>query len=161
MSEQPTVADETAAAVTAAYPGLRQAHPFSLGQPLADVHVEANGGARFAWRDYEVHVETGPPGHLNTDDVEDESLQRQVRARAVLLATETMGVPVRGHVEWEVTNPRPELGFPVAYVVAAADLRDPRFSSAVLAAVGLALDYAVIATRCAAQAAEAAVAKAP
>ncbi|MFB7673199.1 hypothetical protein ACFC26_17495 [Kitasatospora purpeofusca] len=48
MSEQPTVADETAAAVTAAYPGLRQAHPFSLGQPLADVYVEANGGARFA-----------------------------------------------------------------------------------------------------------------
>ncbi|MGK4581764.1 hypothetical protein [Kitasatospora sp. HPMI-4] len=156
MPEQLSVAEQTAAAVAAAYPGLRQRHPFSVGNRLADVQVEASGKARYAWKGYEVHVQVGQPSHLN-DDPEDESLQCEVRAVAVLLATEVMGLPVRGHVEWEMTNPRPEVIFPAAYVVAAADKQDPRFASAVLAGVGLALDYASAATHLAGQVAEAAV----
>jgi len=55
-------------------------------------------------------------------------------------------------------NPRPEIVFPPAYSVGAAELTDPRLASAVLATVALALDYTRIATehavRTAADAAE-------
>ncbi|MEU1824204.1 hypothetical protein ABZ502_17475 [Streptomyces abikoensis] len=142
----PSPAEATAAAVAADYPGLRQAHPHSIGRPLADVRLDGLS-ARYSWKKYDVHVTVGPEGHLNTGDVEDQSLQRQVRAHAALLVTEVRDAPaVRGHVEWEMDDLRPEIVFPPAVCAAAADLTDPRLASAVLATVARALDYAKIAT---------------
>ncbi|MFE3629517.1 hypothetical protein [Streptomyces goshikiensis] len=151
-------AEQTAASVADAYPGLRQVEPFSIGgEPLAVLRLAPNLTARYRWGGYDVHVRVGPEDHLRRDDPDDASLQRQVRAHATLLVGEVVQGKVRGHVEWEVFNPRPEIIFPAAFSAAAASLDDPRLASAVLATVALALDYARIATgRAGRQAAEAA-----
>ncbi|MFG2986190.1 hypothetical protein ACGFYQ_33900 [Streptomyces sp. NPDC048258] len=151
-------AEQTAAAVTADYPGLRQTQPFSVGSPLAAVTLGPDGTARFSWGGYEVHVAVGPSAHLNSDDVEDTVLHRQVRAHATLAVHGLHEATTRGHVEWDVASTVPEVLFPAAYAVAAADRDDPRFASAVLATAAKALDHARIATaqagQSAAQAAE-------
>ncbi|MFJ5635055.1 hypothetical protein ACIQF5_20760 [Streptomyces goshikiensis] len=140
------VAAQTKAAVLAAYPGLRQSHPRNFADDQLTVLLDGRT-AQYTWGPYKVHVTVGPEAHLNTDDQEDTSLQRQVCAYATLLDTNLMGVSSRGHVEWDITNPRPEVIFPAAFTAAAADRDDPRFTSAVLATVAKALDYALLATR--------------
>ncbi|MEU7162034.1 hypothetical protein AB0A98_37320 [Streptomyces chrestomyceticus] len=142
----PDPAEQTATAVAAAFPGLRQAEPYSLGQPLSAVQLTPRRTARYTWGPYDVHVAVGPEDHLNREAPEDASLQRQVRARAALLATGVKDADLRGHAEWRFDNNRPEVLFPEAFSAAAADQDDPRFASAVLATVALALDYARIAT---------------
>lgn len=143
----PDPAEQTAAAVTAEFPGLRQAHPHSIGEhrPLSAVQLDGQT-ARYRWGPYDVHVTVGHEAHLDTDTPESTSLQRQIRAHATLLIHEVVDASTRGHVEWDITNPRPELIFPAAFSAAAADQGDPRFASAVLATVAKALEYARIAT---------------
>ncbi|MFF4531676.1 hypothetical protein ACFY1P_20690 [Streptomyces sp. NPDC001407] len=148
----PGLAEQAAAALAADFPGLRQSHPHVIGGALADVQMEpgANGlTARYTWELYTVYVHVGREDHLNRDDPEDRALHREIRAHAALLApsvTGTEDATVRGHVEWPVLNPRPEMIFPSAYAVATADRSDPRFASAVLVTVGMALDNALLAT---------------
>ncbi|MFE4309200.1 hypothetical protein ACFRR6_24485 [Streptomyces sp. NPDC056891] len=141
----PDPAAQTKAAVVAAYPGLRQSHPRSFTGDQPTVLLDGLT-ARYSWGPYEVHVTVGHEAHLNTNDSEDLSLQRQVRAHATLLVTNLTAISTNGHVEWDVANPRPELIFPAAFTAAAADRDDPRFTSAVLATVMKALDYARHAT---------------
>jgi hypothetical protein len=158
VTDTDSPAEVTAAAVAGEYPGLRQVHPHALGVPLADVRLDPSGAARYTWSGYEVHVTVGPEAHLNADDTDSTSLQREVRAYATLLVTDVRDATTRGHVEWDMTNPRPDMLFPAAFSAAAADPADPRYASAVLATIGKALDCARIATahagRRAAEAAE-------
>ncbi|MFD5819371.1 hypothetical protein [Streptomyces sp. NPDC127038] len=135
----------TAAMLAAAFPGLRWAYPSAIGQALADVQLDANGTARYAWAGYEVHVSVAHEDHLDGNP-ESNALHRQVRAHCVLLVPGVADALSRGHVEWDMANPRPEVVFPAAYAVATADSSDPRFASAVLATVGRALDHVRIAS---------------
>ncbi|RLU82528.1 hypothetical protein CTZ27_29810 [Streptomyces griseocarneus] len=152
-----SLAEQAAAALAADFPGLRQSHPHVIGGALADVQMEpgvAGLTAQYSWELYTVYVDVGHEVHLNRDDPEDRSLHRQVRGHAALFATSVTGTDdatVRGHVEWPMLNQRPELSFPAAYNVATADRSDPRLASAVLVTVGMALDYARIATQQAVQ----------
>ncbi|WP_332758300.1 hypothetical protein [Streptomyces sp. MT206] len=139
-------AEQTAATVTAAYPGLRRTSPLRPGAPLTEVELDHRLTTRYSWHGYEVDVHVGPPEHLNREDVEDTSLQRQVRAVATLVVLDVQGATAPGHVEWDLANTRPELVFPAASSAAAADTGDPRFASAVLATVARALEHARIAT---------------
>ncbi|WP_424892216.1 hypothetical protein [Streptomyces sp. XH2] len=151
------LAEQAAAALAADFPGLRQSHPRVIGAPLADVQLEPGADgltARYTWELYTVFVHVSHEDHLNRDDPEDRSLHREVRAHAALLAasvTAAEDTKVRGHVEWPMLNQRPEMIFPAAHTVATADRSDPRFASAVLVTVGMALDHATIATQHAAQ----------
>ncbi|MFD7663537.1 hypothetical protein [Streptomyces sp. NPDC059788] len=142
----PAPAEQTAAAVAAAYPGLRQAEPHNIGDPLSTVNLNPDLTARYTWGGYDIHVAVGHEDHLNRADVEDRSLQREVRAYATLPVPKVVDAEVRGHVEWGMRNPRPDIRFPTAYSAAAAALDDSRLASAVLATVALALDYMRIAT---------------
>lgn len=148
MSDNASPVEQTAAALGAAFPGLRQVHPYVIGRLLTDVRLDAKGAARYAWAGYEIHVAVGHEDHLD-DDPDSTALHRQVRAHATLLVPGVVNADSRGHVEWDMTNPRPEIFFPAAYSVATADRSDPRFASAVLATVARALDYARISTGCA------------
>ncbi|MFF1481427.1 hypothetical protein ACFVYD_28410 [Streptomyces sp. NPDC058301] len=103
----PTLAEQTATAVTTAFPGLRQSAPYSVGKPLAAVTLEAASTARYTWGPYEVHVAVGQEDHLNRDDENDTSLQRQVRAHAVLAVADLTAPDVRGHVEWQMQHDAP------------------------------------------------------
>ncbi|ATM24668.1 hypothetical protein SMD44_p10169 (plasmid) [Streptomyces alboflavus] len=155
----PSVAEQTAHAVAAAYPGLHQSAPYSIGKPLSAVQLAPDLTARYSWGPYEVHVKVGPGGHRNTDDPEDTSLQRQVQAHATLLVTEISRAEeaqVRGHVEWPMYAHNPQIMFPAAHNAAAENLKDPRLASAVLATVAQALDFTQLATRLAAHKADAA-----
>ncbi|QKZ20301.1 hypothetical protein [Streptomyces chartreusis] len=148
VPEEPAAAnpaEQTAAELAAAFPGLRQAHPYAVGRALVDVQLEPNGTARYAWAGYDVHVTVGHEDHADRDP-DSTALHRQIRAHATLLVQEIFHTTPRGHVEWDMTNPRPELVFPAAYTVATADRSDPRFASAVLVTVAMALDYARLAT---------------
>ncbi|KAB7835562.1 hypothetical protein [Streptomyces mobaraensis] len=146
-------AEQAAAALAADFPGLRQSHPRVFGAALTDVQLEPGAAgltARYAWELYTVYVHVSQEDHLNRDDPKDQALHREIRAHATLLATSVTGTKdakVRGHVEWPKLNQRPEMIFPTAYTVAPADCSDPRFASAVLVTVGMALDYARIATQ--------------
>lgn len=146
-----TLAQQTAEAVAAAYPQLQRHQPVAIGAPLAAVELAADGTARYGWCGYEVHVTVGTADHLNREESEDQSLQRVVRAHASLPTTAVVLPEARGHIEWQMDNPRPEVAFPAAYVAAAADQSDPRFASAVLVAVAQALDYAAAAAAVVAQ----------
>ncbi|MBD0734118.1 hypothetical protein [Streptomyces sp. CBMA29] len=155
-------AAQAAAIVAAQYPGLRQVYPHSqtLGSTsLTEVRLDPSGVARYEWGEYTVHVLVGSEQHLDSDDPDGTALQRQVQAHVALLVTEVgTEPPPDGHVEWVMTNPRPDLLFPAVFNAAAADPEDPRFRSAVLATVGMALRCVTIATaharQCAADAAE-------
>ncbi|MEU8543029.1 hypothetical protein AB0C52_24095 [Streptomyces sp. NPDC048717] len=150
MPEQttpPSPLEQTTAALDAAYPGLRRSEPQSLGEPLSDVQLTLKRTARYTWAGYEVRVSVGEEDHLDRDNPENDALYREVRAYAVLLVTDTVGVDGIGHVEWEMTNHRSEMLFPTAYAVAVADPRDPRFAAAVLSTVAKALNYARLATK--------------
>ncbi|MFH8792223.1 hypothetical protein [Streptomyces sp. NPDC017941] len=146
----PSPLDATLTALAAAYPGLRQTEPYEIGAPLADVRLTPRRTALFTWAGYEVRVSVGDEDHLDRDHPDSTTLHREVRAQAVLLVpqmiSQTAAAEGAGHVEWEVTNPRPEITFPAAFAVAAADRTDPRFASAVLATVAKALAHARLAT---------------
>lgn len=151
-------AEQTADAVTADYPGLRQSSPPNPGAPLTTVTLGNDSMAYYSWCGYEVQVHVGPADHLNRDDVEDQVLHRAIHAFATLTITAGLHeAPTRGHVEWDVPPTIPKAVFPSAHCVATADQSDPRFASAILATVAKALDYARITTaQAAAQAADAA-----
>ncbi|MFJ2882413.1 hypothetical protein ACIQGT_14170 [Streptomyces sp. NPDC093108] len=136
-------AEQAAAAIGAEYPGLYQAEPSGIGMlsPLTDVKLTHQQTARYSCGEYEVHVAVGPEDYLDTNDPEDTALHRLVRATAVLVAP-ALFVDPRAHVEWVKHNPKPVISFPTVHVVATADRDDPRFTAAVLAAIGMALDYA-------------------
>ncbi|MFD7861505.1 hypothetical protein [Streptomyces sp. NPDC059783] len=146
-------AHETAAAVAEAYPGLRRTSPFGAGAALSDVRLDATRTATYSWSDYKVHVGVGLDDHLGHDP-DDASVQRRVRATATLLVTGVPEAEPRGHVEWAMPNPRPEIVFPAVTVAADDDLASPEFASAVLSAVAGALDCARTATAAAARTAE-------
>ncbi|KOU43185.1 hypothetical protein [Streptomyces sp. WM6378] len=147
LPSSPSPLDQTVAALAAAYPGLRQTEPSKFGAPLADVRLTPQRTARFAWAGYEVQVSVGHEDHLDRDDPDSTALYREVRAHATLLVPQTVQVDGIGHVEWEMTNSRSEMGFPAAFAVAAADQHDPRFAAAVLSTVAKALAYARLATK--------------
>ncbi|MEW1760399.1 hypothetical protein AB0393_28295 [Streptomyces cyaneofuscatus] len=149
----PSPLNETVAAVAAACPGLRRVHPHSIGVPgvtLADVRLDPKGTARYTWAGYEVLVTVGHEAHLDRDAPDSTALHREVRAQATLLLAQMVSQAAAmdsfGHVEWEMTDHRPELVFPAALAVATADTNDPRFASAVLATIAKALEFARIAT---------------
>ncbi|MEU0691568.1 hypothetical protein [Streptomyces uncialis] len=140
----PSPAEQTAA-LQRDFPGLRRTHPHVIGAPLHEVQLDPALTARFSWAGYEVRVSAGPEDHLNRDDPDDVTLHRQISAHAALL----VGGPVskaREGAEWQLVTPRSEILFPAVLSVAVADRVDPRFASAVLAAVGTALDRARLAT---------------
>ncbi|MFI1204803.1 hypothetical protein ACH4VR_36145 [Streptomyces sp. NPDC020883] len=146
----PSPLAETLAALTAAYPGLRQSDPYKIGASLAEVRLTPQRTARYAWAGYEVQVSVGHEDHLDRENSDSTALYREVRAQAVLLLPEMVSQAAWGdgigHVEWEVSNSLPEIEFPPAHAVAAADQQDPRFASAVLATVAKALVFARMAT---------------
>ncbi|MGW3387342.1 hypothetical protein [Streptomyces cinereoruber] len=150
----PSSLDQTLTALAAAYPGLRQTEPYEIGVQLADVRLTPQLTARYTWAGYEVQVAVGHEDHLDRDSPGSTALYREIRAYATLLVHKTVAVDGIGHVEWEMTNPRPEMAFPVAFAVAVADRRDPRFASAILSTVAKALGYARLATEFAGAAAE-------
>ncbi|MFJ5819362.1 hypothetical protein ACIQGT_36545 [Streptomyces sp. NPDC093108] len=154
-------AEQAAAVIGAEYPALYQAEPSSIGtsHSLANVELTPQQTARYSCGDYDVHVAVGPEDYLNADDPEDTALHRLVRATAVLVAP-ALYVDPRAHVEWVKHNPKPVISFPTVHVVATADRHDPRFASAVLAAIGMALDYARATVPGVAEAAEKAAAEA-
>ncbi|WP_331753815.1 hypothetical protein [Streptomyces sp. NBC_00826] len=142
----PSPLDQTLAAFAAAYPGLRQTDPYTIGARLGDVRLTLQHTARFAWAGYEVQVIVGDEGHLDRDDPDSTVLYREIRAHATLLVPQTVAVEGIGHIEWEMTNSRAEMAFPASFAVAVADQHDPRFAAAVLSTVGKALAYARLAT---------------
>ncbi|WP_030569790.1 hypothetical protein [Streptomyces aureocirculatus] len=142
----PSPLDATLSALAAACPGLRQTEPYAIGAPLADVRLTPRRTARYTWAGYEVRVSVGDEDHLDRDPPDSTVLYREVRAHAVLVVPQTAAVDGIGHVEWEMTNPRPEVAFPGAFTVAVADREDPRFASAVLATVAKALTHVRLAT---------------
>ncbi|MFJ4700461.1 hypothetical protein ACIP5N_22220 [Streptomyces sp. NPDC088768] len=150
----PDPLEQTVAALGAAHPGLRQTEPSKWGTPLADVRLTPRGTARFSWAGYEVHVVVGHEDHLDRDNPDSTALYREVRAHATSLVSRTDQAEGIGHVEWEMTNPRADMAFPVAFAVAVADRADPRFAAAVLSTVAKALTYARLATEHAAAQAE-------
>ncbi|MFJ1936831.1 hypothetical protein ACIOGZ_29755 [Kitasatospora sp. NPDC088160] len=137
----PTAAELTAEAVASRYPGLYQSEPRSerVGaiEPLHQVRLDIKGTGRWRCAGLEVHVSVSQPGHQNREEDE-----REVLARATVLVTDYIDTGRYGEVKVAMTNPRPEAGFPVAYVAADADRTSPAFASAVLGAVASALDYA-------------------
>ncbi|MFE7050881.1 hypothetical protein ACFVAM_21230 [Streptomyces californicus] len=137
--------DATVAALAAAYPRLRRADPMVPAAPLAEVRLTPSGTARYRWSGYDIHVTAGHEDHLDRDP-DSTILHRQIRAHATLLVPQPLGAEGIGHVEWEMTNPRPQLVFPAALAVATADKGDPRFAAAVLSTVAQALTYARLAT---------------
>ncbi|MFJ4774719.1 hypothetical protein ACIP88_37435 [Streptomyces uncialis] len=144
---------EQAAALQRDFPGLRRTHPHVIGVPLNEVQLDpATLTARFSWAGYEVRVSAGHEDHLNREDPDDASLHRQISAHATLLVSGP-APEAREGAEWQLTNLRPEIHFPAVLSVAVADLADARFASAVLAAVGTALDHVRLATAHARQAA--------
>ncbi|MFE9250942.1 hypothetical protein [Streptomyces sp. NPDC007088] len=146
--------EQTVATLAEAYPGLRQTEPSKWGAPLADVQLTPQRTARFSWAGYEVHVIVSHEDHLDREHPDSTALYREVRAHATFLVPRTVQVEGIGHVEWEMTNPRADVAFPVAFAVAAADQADPRFAAAVLSTVAKALAYARHATEHAAVQAE-------
>jgi hypothetical protein len=148
MNETPTSwAEQTAAALARDFPGLRQTEPTATGRPLHDVAIgPATRLLRYSWEDYAVVIEIGEPASLDADADTAGGFHRQLTAYATLLVTEVIDHQARGRVEWQRTNPRPQMLFPAAYVAAPEERDDPLFTSAVLAACGLALDYALTAT---------------
>ncbi|MFD4830104.1 hypothetical protein ACFWPV_09655 [Streptomyces uncialis] len=149
----PSPAEQTAAVLQSDFPGLRRTHPQAIGVPLHDVELDPAGHtARYTWGAYEVEVRVGPEDHLNRDDPDDAALYRQITAHAALLTTGPFPGAREG-AEWQLDDPRPQIMFPAALSVTVADPADPRFASAVLAAVGTALDRARLATAHAGQAA--------
>jgi hypothetical protein len=142
----PSPLDQTLAALAAAYPGLRQTDPHTIGARLGDVRLTPQRTARYAWAGYEVQVIVGHEDHLDRDDPDSTVLYREVRAHATLLVPQTVAVDGIGHVEWEMINSRAEMAFPDAFAVAVADQHDPRFAATVLSTVAKALAYARLAT---------------
>ncbi|MET7981703.1 MULTISPECIES: hypothetical protein [unclassified Streptomyces] len=107
-------ADETAAKLTVAFPGLRQTYPFAIGQPLADTQLDPKGTARYSWKGYDVHVSVGQADYLE-DDPDSDAQHRKVRAHATFLVPDVVDAVSRGHVEWDMTMPITEV---VAAVIA-------------------------------------------
>ncbi|MEE1821640.1 hypothetical protein PUR61_05430 [Streptomyces sp. BE20] len=63
----------------------------------------------------------------------------------MLLHTDYFEEAQRGHLEWSIPNPRPEIVFPAVRGAVAADRSDLRFASGILVLVAAALDRAVFA----------------
>lgn len=139
--------DEAVASVTRDYPGLRQVHPLSPGQPLTSVQLDSHWSARFMCDPYRIVVTVGGEDYLNRESPADHTLYRSIRAYAVLLADRLEDAPNRGGYEWERASDGPEIYFPTAVGVGVEDTDDPRFAAAVVATVARALDYAQSATR--------------
>ncbi|MFJ5954294.1 hypothetical protein [Streptomyces noursei] len=138
--------EQTLAALAAAYPGLQQADPYTIGARLGDVRLTPQRTARYAWAGYQVQVSVGHEDHLDRDNPDSPVLYREVRADATLLVPQAVGVDGIGHVEWERTNSQAAMVFPAAVAVAVADQHDPRFAAAVLSTVAKSLAYARLAT---------------
>ncbi|WP_335983072.1 hypothetical protein [Streptomyces sp. CA2R106] len=151
----PTPAEAAAQLLDARYPGIRQTQPGRITErpPLSDVQVSpehGHGYAEFMWAGspagaahYKVHVNVGEPEPL---DPESDALYCRVRSWATVHSPDNLSFGDSGHVAWFRTNIQSQLAFPWVEVVAVEDSTDPRYASAILTAVGRALEAAGLAT---------------